>query len=87
VLDVITRKISGSCNHWREWRLPVVESFNKGVPRMTNQNQNNPNQKPGQQNQNPGQKPGQQQGAGQKPGQQQQDPNRQGQNPGQRDDR
>jgi hypothetical protein len=54
----------------------VVESFNKGVPRMTNQNQNNPNQKPGQQNQSPGQKPGQQQGGGQKPGQQQ-DPSRQ----------
>src|SRR5712691_617564 len=45
---------------------------------MTNQNQN-----PGQQNQNPNQKPGQQQGGGQKPGQQQQDPNRQGQKPGQ----
>jgi hypothetical protein len=72
----------------------AVESFNKGAPRMTNQNQNNPNQKPGQQNQNPSQKPGQQQGAGQKPGQQQQDPNRQGQgqnpshqNPGQKADR
>jgi hypothetical protein len=67
----------------------AVESFNKGVPRMTNQNQNNPNQKPGQQNQNPSQKPGQQQGGGQKPGQQQQDPSRQGQGqmPGQKDDR
>ena len=43
---------------------------------MSNQNQN-----PGQQNQNPNQKPGQQQGGGQKPGQQQQDPNRQGQQP------
>jgi hypothetical protein len=67
-----------------------VESFNKGVPRMTNQNQNTPNQNPGQQNQNPGQKPGQQQqGGGQKPGQQQQDPNRQGQGqtPGQKADR
>jgi hypothetical protein len=41
------------------------------------------NQKPGQQNQKPDQKPGQQQGGGQKPGQQQQDPNRQGQNPNQ----
>jgi type VI secretion system secreted protein VgrG len=61
----------------------AVESFNQGAPRMTNQNQNNPNQKPGQQNQTPGQKPGQQQGGGQKPGQQQQDPNRQDQNPGQ----
>jgi len=80
--------IVGSAVIWR--------SFNKGVPRMTNQNQNNPTQKPGQQNQNPGQKPGQQQqGGGQKPGQQQQDPNRmpgqnpgqQGQNPGQRTDR
>jgi len=39
----------------------------------------NPN--PGQQNQKPEQKPGQQQGGGQKPGQQQQDPNRQGQRP------
>jgi len=39
---------------------------------MTNQNN--------QQNQNPNQKPGQQQqGGGQKPGQQQQDPSRQGQ--------
>src|SRR5450756_2151610 len=81
-LDAITREIPGSCNHLRGCRLSRVESFNKGVPRMTNQNQNNPNQKPGQQNQNPGQKPGQQQGAGQKPGQQQ-DPNRQGQNPNQ----
>jgi hypothetical protein len=51
---------------------------------MTNPNQSNPSQKPGQQNQNPGQKPGQQQqGGGQKPGQQQQDPNRQGTMPGQ----
>src|SRR4051794_7233172 len=69
----------------------LVESFNKGAPRMTNQNQNNPNQKPGQQNQAPGQKPGQQQqGGGQKPGQQQQDPMRQqGQShtPGQKADR
>jgi hypothetical protein len=65
-----------------------VESFNKGVPRMTNQNPNMPNQNPGQQNQNPGQKPGQQQqGGGQKPGQQQQDPNRQDQAPGQKPDR
>jgi hypothetical protein len=56
---------------------------------MTNPNQNNPNQKPGQQNQNPGQKPGQQQGGGPKPGQQQQDPNRQDQGhmPGQKADR
>ncbi|UPJ52257.1 hypothetical protein IVB30_13395 [Bradyrhizobium sp. 200] len=43
---------------------------------MTNQNN------PGQQNQNPGQKPGQQQqGGGQKPGQQQQDPGREKPNP------
>jgi hypothetical protein len=41
---------------------------------MSNQNPN-----PGQQNQDPNQKPGQQQGGGQKPGQQQQDPGRQGQ--------
>jgi hypothetical protein len=92
------------CNdHWDLWvpetnfrvaGCSAVESFNKGAPRMTNQNQNNPNQKPGQQNQNPSQKPGQQQGAGQKPGQQQQDPNRQGQgqnpspqNPGHKADR
>jgi len=59
--------------------------FNKEL-RMTNQNQSNPSQKPGQQNQNPGQKPGQQQGGGQKPGQQQQDPNRQDM-PGQKADR
>jgi hypothetical protein len=38
-------------------------------------------EKPGQQNQTPNQKPGQQQGGGQKPGQQQQDPSRQGQKP------
>src|SRR5665213_386036 len=58
-------------------------TFNKGDPKMSNQNQ------PGQQNQTPAQKPGQQQqGGGAKPGQQQQekpgqqqDPNRQGQTP------
>src|SRR5689334_21136152 len=50
-----------------------VVAFNKGRPRMSNQN-------PGQQNQNPGQKPGQQQQGGgqQKPGQQQQGPGQQG---------
>jgi hypothetical protein len=40
------------------------------------------NQNPGQQNQNPNQRPGQQQGGGQTPGQQQ-DPMRQGDKPGQ----
>jgi hypothetical protein len=50
-------------------------TFNKGEPSMSNQNPT-----PGQQNQNPNQKPGQQQGGDQKPGQQQQDPS---QKPGQ----
>jgi hypothetical protein len=56
--------------------------FNKGDPKMSNQNQ------PGQPNQNPAQKPGQQQqGGGHKPGQQQQDPNRQDQKPNKDKDR
>lgn len=46
---------------------------------------------PNQQNQNPDHKPGQQQGGGQKPGQQQQDQNKPGQqggqNPSQKPDR
>jgi hypothetical protein len=58
-------------NQWRGRGLSRA-SFNKGVTRMSN-----PNQNPGQQNQTPGQKPGQQQQGGgqQKPGQQQQQPN------------
>ena len=66
-----------------KWPPAVVSALtsNKGVPRMTKQQ----NQNPGQQSQNPGQqRPGQQQGGGQKPGQQQQnDPMRQGDRPGQ----
>jgi len=52
------------------------------LERMMNQNQN-PNEKPGQQQQGGQQKPGQQQGGQQKPGQQQQNNPGQGGKPGQ----
>jgi hypothetical protein len=65
--------------HETNCRFPgyLARHSTREIP-MSSQNQN-----PGQQNQKPDQKPGQQQGGGQKPGQQQQDPNRQGQNPNQ----